>query len=231
MGGERILYEDEYLSAINKMPGELVQPDRKNSPSLSELIPTLSTGPRAPEQFFAPIHRLDRPVSGIVLFAKDRNFFTAMTRIFQEKKAEKIYWAVVEKAPAEKSALLAHHVAADRKKNKTFVKTDGDPSTANALLEYRLIGNSERYFFLVVRLITGKQHQIRAQLAAAGMPIRGDVKYGARRGNPDRSIHLHARSIGFTHPVTEQSIELTAPPPKDILWELFASAAFAHGHK
>ncbi len=218
---ERILYEDDDSLVFNKNPGELTQGDRRGEPSL---IDSLSAG--KPYGFFEPVHRLDRPASGVVLFAKSKTFFTAMTGLFRARAVEKAYWAVTERAPVEAAGVLRHHLRPDRRRNVVFARpAREDGPEPNAVLSYRLLGGSDRYFFLIVSPSTGRQHQIRAQLAAAGAPIKGDVKYGARRANPDRSILLHARELSFTHPVTQLPVRFTAPPPPGVLWDLFVRAA------
>jgi 23S rRNA pseudouridine1911/1915/1917 synthase len=218
MDSARNLFEDEHGIAVNKLPGELSQGDRSSAVSLIEVL-SAGAGDAGPEgRFLAPVHRLDRPASGVLLFAKTRPFFTAMTDLFRARDVIKTYWAVVEGRPAFNEILLRHHLAADRRRNIVRVRPDLPP---NAFLSCRLAGESDRYCFLVVRPLTGKQHQIRAQLAAEGLPIKGDVKYGARRGHPDRSIFLHARELSFTHPLTRRPVRITAPPPAGVLWDLF----------
>jgi 23S rRNA pseudouridine1911/1915/1917 synthase len=215
---ERILYEDAGYLAFNKNPGELVQGDRRGTTSLIDLLSAHGNGP-----FFQPAHRLDRPASGVVLFAKTKKFFTVLTGLFRERAVDKTYWAVVEKKPADATGELRHCLVPDRRTNVVSARP-ATGSAGDAILSYRLVGASDRYFFLEVKPATGQQHQIRAQLAAAGLPIKGDVKYGARRGISDRSILLHARSIAFTHPGTRRPVFIQAPPPEHVLWELFAGA-------
>jgi 23S rRNA pseudouridine1911/1915/1917 synthase len=222
---ERIIFEDQWLLAFNKNPEELVQADREGNPSLIDLLQPEGGAKGSGPRFFFPIHRLDRPASGIVLFAKSKTFFSAMTGLFRERKIEKTYWAVIGGEPPMQAGRLTHLLATNHKKNKTIAREGSSAEPANAILDYRVIGKSDRYSFLCIKLITGKQHQIRSQLAAIGCPVKGDVKYGARRGNNNRDIMLHARSISFTHPMTGQIIRVTAPPPADRLWELFLDMA------
>jgi 23S rRNA pseudouridine1911/1915/1917 synthase len=219
---ERILYEDDDFLAFNKLPGELAQGDRQGDASLIEL---LAGGKKY--TFLQPVHRLDRPASGAIVFAKTMSFFTALTELFRTRAVEKTYWAVVERRPPAAADELRHRLAPDRRKNVVSVREGGDGP--EAVLSYRLICSSDRYFFLVVRPSTGRQHQIRAQLGAAGMPIKGDAKYGARRANPDRSILLHARSLAFAHPFTRRDVLIEARPPRGVLWDLFVQAATAAG--
>ncbi len=221
MDAPRILYEDDFCIAVNKPPGELSQGDRRGSVSLIDSVAVRLHSPGLGRFSPAPVHRLDRPASGIIVFAKTKPFFTAMTGLFQNRHVVKTYWAVVEHRPSSDQAELSHHLAADHRRNIVRLRPDLPP---NAFLTYRLTGQSDRYFFLVVRPLTGKQHQIRVQLAAAGLPVKGDVKYGARRGQPDRSILLHARELQFTHPLTDAPVRIIAPPPAGALWELFLRA-------
>ncbi|MBN2350988.1 MAG: RNA pseudouridine synthase [Spirochaetales bacterium] len=218
---ERILYEDDDALVFNKIPGELTQGDRRGDPSLIDMLSAGTT-----YRFLEPVHRLDRPASGVVLFAKTKAFFSAMTELFRARAVEKVYWAVTERPPVEAAGVLRHHLRPDRRRNVVSARParEGE-SEPNAVLSYRLLAGSERYYFLIVRPSTGRQHQIRAQLAAAGAPIKGDVKYGARRSNPDRSILLHARELSFAHPFTKYHLRSTAPPPRDVLWDLFVRAA------
>ncbi len=219
---ERILHEDDDLLVFNKLPGELVQGDRRGDPSLIDLLSARRRG-----GFLQPVHRLDRPASGAVLFARSKAFFTAMTALFMDRAVGKVYWAVTERAPEAPSGELRHFLTADRRRNR--VSVENDAARSNAVLEYRLLGGSDRYFFLVVQPTTGRQHQVRAQLAAAIAPIKGDVKYGARRSNPDRGILLHARAISFVHPFTKKPVRFIAPPPPGALWDLFVRAAETQG--
>lgn len=223
----RVLYRDKYILAWNKLPGELVQSDRQGSRSLQQSLNSAGTPVRFP--FFEAIHRLDRPTSGIVLFAKKKIAFTKISALLRRTQIEKTYWAVVENAPPESSMRLSHVLQTDHKKNKSYVQTQPNTGDAAAVLELKSVGKSERYTFLEIKLITGRQHQIRAQLAAIGCPVKGDVKYGARRGNPDRSIMLHARAIGFIHPFTQKPLSLTAAPPAGVLWDLFVNAVTGDG--
>ncbi|MCX7788551.1 MAG: RNA pseudouridine synthase [Spirochaetes bacterium] len=177
------------------------------------------------------VHRIDQPVTGVVLFARDPATLELLNRQFRDRQVFKLYWAVTESRPPKDTGTLEHSITFDPKKNKSRIFTPSDPGdiripgrqprAKKALLHYRVVGNSERYFFLEIELITGRPHQIRAQLAAIGCPIKGDLKYGARRSNPGGGILLHARSIRFTHPKTGLPLTLTAEPPPSILWELF----------
>jgi len=230
-----ILFEDEHCVIISKRPGDLVAPDKAGSASLREELQKRASDP----VFLEPVHRLDRPASGAVLYAKSREAFTRFSGLFQNRAMKKIYWAVTEKAPARESGRLVHAITTSHRINKSFAgeilkKTDSDAETPEgetdktlpeAILDYRVVGKSDRYWFLEIILSTGRQHQIRAQLAAAAAIIKGDVKYGARRGNPDRSIHLHARSLSFRHPFSNAEISVTAPVPDDVLWKMMEELA------
>ncbi len=222
MDHSRILYRDDHCLAVNKLPGELAQSDRSGAASLIDTLSSLTGLSRKKNGFLQPVHRLDRPASGVLLFALTTSFFTAMTTLFQKREVEKTYWAVVEGRPAGTECELAHHLEPDRRRNLVRVCPDRPP---NARLSCRRAGESERYSFLIVRPRMGRQHQIRVQLAAAGFPIKGDVKYGARRGHPDRSILLHARELAFRHPLTDVPVRIIAPTPVGVLWDLFKKTA------
>jgi len=177
------------------------------------------------------VHRIDQPVTGVVLFARDPATLELLNQQFRERQVYKLYWAVTESKPQKDTGTLEHYIVFDPKRNKSRIFTPFDSSetpTPNrqsrakkALLHYRVVGSSERYFFLELELITGRPHQIRAQLSAIGCPVKGDLKYGARRSNPGGGILLHARSIRFKHPKTGLSLTITAEPPPYTLWELF----------
>ncbi|RPJ05660.1 MAG: RluA family pseudouridine synthase [Spirochaetaceae bacterium] len=209
-----ILFEDEYCIIALKKPGDLVAQDKAGTPSLADSLA------KSKESFLQPVHRLDRPASGAVLFAKSREAFTRFSSLFQNRTIKKIYWAVVEKPLPQDSGRLVHNLVTSKHINKSFASPDSKEDSSEAILDYRTTGKSDRYWFLEISLTTGRQHQIRAQLAAAGSPIKGDMKYGAKRGNRDRSILLHARTLAFTHPFTGGEISITAPVPDDVLWKM-----------
>ena len=176
------------------------------------------------------VHRIDQPVTGVVLFARDPTTLELLNRQFRERQVYKLYWAVTEAAPPEGEGTLEHYIIFDPKRNKSRIAAPSShpnqkSRAKKAILRYRIAGRSERYFFLEIELITGRPHQIRAQLAAIGGPVKGDLKYGARRSNPGGGILLHARSIRFNHPVTGNPLSLTAEPPPAILWGLFTPTA------
>ncbi|KAB5190770.1 RNA pseudouridine synthase, partial [Bacteroides thetaiotaomicron] len=171
--------------------------------------------------FIGVTHRLDRPVSGLVIFAKTSKALTRLNEMFRTSEVKKTYWAVVKNAPKEPEGELVHYLARNEKQNKSFAYDKEVPNSKKAILNYRLIGHSENYYLLEVDLKTGRHHQIRCQLAKMGCPIKGDLKYGAPRSNPDGSICLHARKVRFIHPVSKELIELEAPLPEGNLWKGF----------
>lgn len=214
--GDLLLYKNNQLLAFNKPPGFAVQDDQSGQKSLHAL------GEIYAKSTLHVIHRLDQPSSGAILFAKTHGALVSLNEQFRQRTIEKTYLAVVGVAPAETSANLVHYLRKDGRKNISRVATDESGGAKRAELEYRLLASSERYHLLEVKLLTGRHHQIRAQLSAIGSPIKGDVKYGFRRSNRDRSIHLHAWKLGFTHPVSNESVSLTAPlPAGDPVWDAF----------
>lgn len=209
-----ILFHDTLILALNKPAGQPAQADKTGDPSILQWAETYC------RQSLHPVHRLDRPASGVLLLAKTKAAMTHLQRQFQQQGVEKVYLAVVGAAPPEPAATLIHFLQKNAAKNSAIAHPDERPGTERAELHYQLLGSSERYHLLQIRLITGRHHQIRAQLAALGCPIKGDVKYGARRGNRDRSIHLHAWRLGFEHPGSGAWIQLEAALPEgDPVWE------------
>ncbi|MDX1720405.1 MAG: RNA pseudouridine synthase, partial [Salegentibacter mishustinae] len=168
--------------------------------------------------YLGVVHRLDRPTSGIVLFAKTSKALPRLNKLFQEKAAQKTYWAIVKNAPPKKSDTLVHFLKRNPKQNKSYAHIKEIPESKKAILEYRLLKKLDNYFLLEVDLHTGRHHQIRSQLSAIGSPIKGDLKYGFDRSNKDASIHLHARELKFIHPVKKEEIHIIAPPPDEVLW-------------
>ena len=224
MDPQRILYEDNHLIAVNKAAGELVQGDKSGDLPLCESIKAyLKEKYQKPGNVFCGvIHRIDRPVSGVVLFARTSKALARMNEAVKERSFSKQYLAIVQNRPEHTGATLVHYLRKEEAQNKTYVSETEREGYRRAELAYRLIGQSERYYLLEIDLKTGRHHQIRAQLAAIGCPIKGDLKYGASRSNPDGSICLHARRICFTHPVSGATIQITAPPPAAPLWQGFA---------
>ncbi len=207
-----ILIHNDLFIACNKPPGLASQPDKTGDECL------LDMAERHCRRNLHLVNRLDRPVSGIALFAKTKAVMTTLTDQFRNRSVEKIYLAVVQNEPPQESGTLVHFLSKNQNKNIAFAHTEEQPDTERCELEYKLLGKSKNYFLLEVQPVTGKHHQIRVQLAAIGCPIKGDVKYGARRGNSDRSIHLHAWKLSFEHPMSGERIELEAPVPEDVVW-------------
>lgn len=211
-----ILYKDHQVIALNKPVGIAVQTDKTGDPAFQAQVEAYCKQP-----LHAP-HRLDRPVSGVVLFAKTKAAMTALTEQLRSRSVEKTYLAVVQNLPPEAEGSLVHFLRKNEAKNLAIAYTEEQPGTERAEIRYRVLGSSERYHLLEIQLITGRHHQIRAQLAAIGCPVKGDVKYGFRRGNRDRSIHLHAWKIAFDHPVSGERISLEAAlPGEDAVWKAF----------
>jgi 23S rRNA pseudouridine1911/1915/1917 synthase len=219
----RPIYEDNHIIVVNKRPGEIVQGDKTQDKPMSE---TLKDYIRDKYQkpgsvFLGVVHRIDRPVSGIVVFARTSKGLSRMNELFRDKKVKKTYWAVVKNQPPAESGTLIHYLKKDEAKNKSKAYDNEMPGTQRSWLDYKVIGRSDTYYLLEITPHTGRHHQIRVQLAAIGCPIKGDVKYGYSRGNENGSIHLHSRKIQFTHPVKKEEITLIAPVPDDKVWNVF----------
>lgn len=217
-----ILFEDNHLLVINKRVGDLVQGDQTGDPSLvdiiKEYIKVKYDKPGA--VFLGVIHRLDRPTSGVVVFAKTSKALTRLNETFKKRETQKTYWAIVKNRPPQVQDTLLHYIKRNPKNNTSKAHIHEVPDSKKASLEYKIIKELTSYFALEVDLHTGRHHQIRAQLAAIGCPIKGDLKYGFDRSNPDGGIHLHARQLVLVHPVTKENMVFTAPPPDDVLWNL-----------
>ena len=221
-----ILYEDNHIIAINKKTSDIVQADKSGDVPLSEEVKAyIKEKYNKPGEVFLGIpHRIDRPVSGVVLFARTTKALTRLKKMFQEHDEEikKTYWAIVGNLPSQDSATLIHYMVRDTEKNKSHAYDKEKKGSKKAILEYKLIGRSQRYYLLEIKLLTGRHHQIRCQLAKIGCPIKGDLKYGFPRSNENGGISLHAREISFIHPVSKERITITATPPlKDNLWKEF----------
>lgn len=216
-----ILYEDNHLLITNKKPGELSQGDETGDvPLIDSLKEFLKIRDKKPGNvFLGLIHRLDRPTSGILVFAKTGKALTRMNELFKTREVQKTYWAIVEGKPEKNFGRLEHYLKKNPKNNKVTVFTKATQNAKIAILEFKVIGNLDNYSLLEVNLFTGRSHQIRSQLSFIGHPVKGDLKYGARRSNPDGSISLHARKISFIHPVKKEEITIIAPPPNDSLWK------------
>jgi 23S rRNA pseudouridine1911/1915/1917 synthase len=220
---ENILFEDNHLIALNKKPGEIVQGDKTGDKPMSEIVKDyIKEKMQKPgSAFIGVVHRIDRPVSGIVIFARTSKALTRMNELFREKKIKKTYWAVVKNQPPQESGTLIHYLKKDEAKNKSKAFDNEVPGSSRSWLDYKVIGKSDNYFLIEVNPLTGRHHQIRVQLASIGCPIKGDLKYGFARSNEDGSIHLHARKIEFIHPVRKEMISLTASVPDDSIWKYF----------
>ncbi len=223
---QQILFEDNHIIIINKKPSEIVQGDKTGDVPLSEKLKIyLKKKYNKPGNVFVGVvHRIDRPVSGIVIFAKTSKALSRINIIFNKREIKKKYLAVVEAKPQYESGNLIHYLVKEEKQNKSYVRNKDAKGASRAELNYNLIASSDNYYLLEVELLTGKHHQIRAQLAAIGCPIKGDLKYGAKRSNKDASIHLHAYKADFIHPVNLQKIEIIAPLPDETLWNYFAES-------
>ena len=209
----RILYEDNHLLILNKRPGEIVQGDKTGDEPLSETLKAfIAARDGKPGQVFMGVpHRLDRPVSGVCLFAKTSKALERLSAMFRDGSVHKTYWALCCGAPAKKSDLLENWLSRNEKANKSFIVREGTPGAKLARLRYTLLADTDRYHLLAVELMTGRHHQIRCQLAGIGCVIKGDLKYGAPRSNPGGGISLHAREIRFIHPVKKTELTVTAP--------------------
>lgn len=211
----RILFEDNHLLVFNKRSGEIVQGDKTGDEPLSETLKAyIAARDGKPGRVFLGVpHRLDRPVSGVAVFAKTSKALERLNEDFRNGKMHKTYWALVEHCPDPESAELTHYLYRNEAQNKSYASARPRSGAKEARLRYRLLRATERYFLVEVELLTGRHHQIRCQLAAIGCPIRGDLKYGARRSNRDGSISLHARSIELQHPTKKESLSIVAPTP------------------
>lgn len=215
-----VIYEDNHLIAVNKSCGEIVQGDKTGDQPLSESLKIwLKEKYNKPGNVFVGVtHRLDRPVSGIVLFAKTSKALARLNDMFRTGAIKKTYWAIVKRCPSKPEGELTHWLVRNEKQNKSYAYDTEKPGSKQAVLHYRVLTRSDNYYLLEVDLKTGRHHQIRCQLAKIGCPIKGDLKYGFPRSNPDGSISLHARRVSFEHPVSHKLIEIEAPVPEDNLW-------------
>jgi 23S rRNA pseudouridine1911/1915/1917 synthase len=218
-----VIYEDNHIIAVNKTTSEIVQGDKTGDEPLSETVKQwLKEKYDKPGNVFIGVtHRLDRPVSGLVLFAKTGKALSRLNEMFRDGKIKKTYWAIVKKPPEKEEAELTHYLLRNEKQNKSYAYDSEKPGSKKAVLSYRLIARSDHYYLLEINLKTGRHHQIRCQLAHIGCPIKGDLKYGFERSNPDGGISLHARKISFIHPVSHEALELTASVPNNKLWQNF----------
>lgn len=218
-----VLYEDNHLIIVSKTNSEIVQGDKTGDVPLSETLKLwLKEKYNKPGNVFVGVtHRLDRPVSGLVVFAKTGKALARMNEMFRNNGVKKTYWAIVKNCPPKESDEITHYIVRNEKINKSVAWDRMKPNAKEAVLAYRVIAHSDKYHLLEVDLKTGRHHQIRCQLSKIGSPIKGDLKYGAERSNPDGGISLHARHIRFIHPVSKIEIDVTAPVPDDNLWKAF----------
>ncbi len=218
-----VIYEDNHLIAVNKTCSEIVQGDKTGDTPLSEIVGQwLKEKYDKPGNVFVGVtHRLDRPVSGLVLFAKTSKALSRLNETFRVGEIQKTYWAIVKNQPKEPEGELIHYLVRNEKQNKSFAYDTEKTNSKKAILHYKIIARSDNYFLLEIDLKTGRHHQIRCQLAKIGCPIKGDLKYGFPRSNPDGGISLHSRKARFIHPVSKQEIEIVAPVPDDKLWKTF----------
>ena len=218
-----VVYEDNHIVVVNKTSSEIVQGDKTGDTPLSEMVKQyLKEKYNKPGNVFIGVtHRLDRPVSGLVVFAKTSKALPRLNEMFRNGEVKKTYWAIVKECPKETEGELVHYLVRNEKQNKSYAYDKEVKNSKKAVLHYKLIGHSQNYYLLEVDLKTGRHHQIRCQLAKMGCPIKGDLKYGSPRSNPDGSICLHARTVQFVHSVSKEMIRLTAPVPEGNLWNGF----------
>ncbi|MBP3565817.1 MAG: RluA family pseudouridine synthase [Alistipes sp.] len=219
-----ILYEDNHLIVVNKRCGDLVQPDRESDEALETEIKAMIKvrDHKAGDVFLGVVHRIDRPVSGAVLFAKTSKALTRLNEMIRTGQIHKRYWAITESTPNPEAGSLKHYIVRDGRTNRSRAYDKPKADGKLAQLNYQVLACSTRYTLVEVELLTGRHHQIRAQLSKVGCPIKGDLKYGAKRSNPDGGISLHSRSVEFVHPVRKEPLKVVAPTPaKDNLWQYF----------
>lgn len=226
----QVIYEDNHIIVVNKTPGEIVQGDKTGDVPLSEIVKEWikTTHGKPGNVFLGVVHRLDRPVGGLVVFAKTSKALTRLNDMFRNGDVHKTYWAISRNRPPKDSDTLTHYITTVERNNKSYASLVPKPGAKESRLSYRLLATGERYNLLEIELMTGRKHQIRVQMSAIGCPIRGDLKYGDKRSNPDGSISLMARRIRFIHPVSGKEIDLTAHVPDERLWrelEQLAAAA------
>ncbi len=217
----QVLYEDNHIIAVNKRVGDIVQGDKTGDQPLSDIVKMYIKEKynKPGEVYLGVVHRLDRPTSGIVIFARTSKALTRLNQMFSLRETQKTYWAVVKNKPDQPQGTLVHYLSRNEKNNTSKAHQKEVPNSKIAKLDYKIIQELNSYVLLEIALHTGRHHQIRAQLAAIGSPIKGDLKYGSDRSNPDGGIHLHARSLSFTHPVSKEEIRIVAPTPKNSIWD------------
>lgn len=219
----QVLYEDNHIIVVYKESGEIVQGDKTGDKPLSETIKAWIKEKYAKpgNVFLGVVHRLDRPVSGLVVFAKTSKALSRLNDMFRKGEVKKTYWAMVQTPPAEPEGTLTNWLVRNEKQNKSYAYDHEVPNAKKAILKYKTVGQTEHYTLLEVNLLTGRHHQIRCQLSAIGCPIKGDLKYGARRSNPDGSISLLSRTVEFIHPVSKENISVVSSLPAEKVWDNF----------
>ncbi|AIG29711.1 pseudouridine synthase [Flavobacterium psychrophilum] len=217
----QILHQDNHIIVVNKRVGDIVQGDKTGDKPLSEVVKEYIKDKydKPGEVFLGVVHRLDRPTTGIVVFARTSKALTRLNEMFSNRETQKTYWAVVKNKPEKNEAKLVHYLKRNEKNNTSKAHIKEVPESKLASLDYKIIKELNNYFALEINLHTGRHHQIRAQLSAIGTPIKGDLKYGFDRSNPNGGIHLHARKLVFIHPVTKENIQIIAPVPDDVIWK------------
>ena len=216
----QVLHEDNHIIVVNKRVGDIVQGDKTGDKPLSDVVKEyIKVKYNKPgEVFLGVVHRLDRPTTGIVVFARTSKALTRMNELFSNRETQKTYWAIVKNKPLNTEDNLVHFLKRNEKNNTSKAHLKEVPESKLASLDYKIIATLQNYFALEINLHTGRHHQIRAQLSAIGSPIKGDLKYGFDRSNPDGGIHLHARKLVFIHPVSKENLEIIAPTPNDVIW-------------
>ena len=222
-----VLYEDNHIIAVNKPSGALAQGDKTGDRPLVEYVKDYvkQKYDKPGDVFIGIPHRIDRPTSGILLFARTSKALARLNEMFQQKKINKTYWAVVKNMPPQEEGILDHYLLKNQQKNKSVAKLAPFGKALLSTLHYKVIAASDKYFLLEIDPKTGRHHQIRIQLSSIGCPIKGDIKYGFPRPNEDKSIHLHARKIEFIHPVSKEIVSFSAPVPDDVVWKALSSKA------
>lgn len=217
----QVLFEDNHIIVVNKRVGDIVQGDKTGDKPLSEVVKEYIKDKynKPGEVFLGVVHRLDRPTTGIVIFARTSKALERLNKMFSERETQKTYWAVVKNQPPKTNDTLIHFLKRNSQNNTSKAFNKEVPDSKKAILDYTIIKELKSYFALEINLHTGRHHQIRSQLSAIGCPIKGDLKYGFDRSNPDGGIHLHARKLKFTHPVSKEEIEIIAPVPEDVIWK------------
>src|SRR6188768_2980200 len=216
-----ILFEDNHLIIVNKRSGDIVQSDKTgDKPLVDKVKDYIKVKYNKPGEVFLGIpHRIDRPTTGIVIFCRNSRSLERISQMFKAKAIRKTYWAIVKDKPPADNGKLIHYLKRNEQQNKSYASDQEKPGSQMAELDYTILANSDRYFLLEIDLHTGRHHQIRAQLAKIGSPIKGDLKYGFDRSNEDGGIHLHARKLVFVHPVSKEEITIIAPTPEEVIWK------------